>query len=405
MLRGETRRYHDSVWGSNFQPDDFIPLFKAEAYDPDRIVQIAKDAGMKYIIPFCKHHDGYCLWPSSFTDRDAVDMQPHRDLIRPIVDACRRENMKFGFYFSVEEWFYPILKNGKKYIREWGGNLKPYNESEEKIHLTGKKPVEDFFADYIEPQAKEFIDMYDPDILWFDGDWTDFPETLHTPQIISYFFNNAEGRKEVAVNDRIGRIRFRAGDFFCSEYHALPEDYEFKHYWEENRGISQSFGYNRDDTEENILSVADFIRQFIRTVSNNGNLLLIVNPDGQGALPEMQEKRLREIGKWLNINEEAIYGSRPWLASSQGDSIHFTQSKDKKTVFAICSKFPETELIIKSVYLTPETGKVVMLGAENTPLEWSQQPEQLYTRLVIKIPETLFEQRKNEYAWVFKITL
>jgi alpha-L-fucosidase len=405
MLSGATKIHHDSVWGSDFMPDDFIPLFTAEGYDPEWYVELAKDAGMKYLIPFCKHHDGYCLWPSSFTGRDAVDMPPHRDLIRPLVDACNREGLKFGFYFSVEEWFYPIEKDGRKFVREWGGEMKPYDSSMDKIQLTGKTPVADFFADYIEPQAKEFIDLYDPDILWFDGDWTDYPETLRTPQIIAHFFNNAADRKEVTVNDRIGRIRFRAGDFFCSEYHALPEDYEFKHVWEENRGISQSFGYNSDDTEGNVLAVGEFIHLFIRTVSNNGNMLLIVSPDGSGALPKIQETRLREIGKWLKINGEAIYGSRPWLAAAQGDSIRFTQSKDGTTVYAICTKFPDRELTVNSVYLSPETGKVSMLGADDTPLEWEQRPDGLYTRLVVKIPESLFDKRKNDYAWTFKITL
>jgi alpha-L-fucosidase len=438
MLDGKTKEYHEKTWGKNFMPDDFIPLFTADDYNPDQLVAIAKDAGIKYLIPFCKHHDGFCLWGSSYTARDAVDLGPRRDLIRPLADACNREGLKFGFYFSVEEWFYPVLKDGKKYIREWGGKLQDWDESKTKIHLTGKYPVKDFFGDYIEPQAKEFINKYDPDILWFDGDWTDFPETYHTPDIIAHFYNRAEGRKKVALNDRNGRVRFQIGDFFCSEYHELPEDYEFKHYWEENRGISQSFGYNRDDTDENVLSAKDFIHLFIRTVSNNGNLLLIVNLDGKGALPAIQEYRLREIGKWLKINGEAIYGSRPWLASSQDlkpeqmranigtsggaateqkdinpqksddagkDAIRFTQSKDGKTVYAICTQFPKDELVINSIYASPTTGKVVMLGAEDTPLEWKQEPASIYSRLKIKIPDSLYELRQNEYAWVFKITL
>ncbi|MDR0559317.1 MAG: alpha-L-fucosidase [Prevotellaceae bacterium] len=430
--------YHEKTYGKDFMPDDFIPLFTAENYRPEWLIELAKEAGMKYVIPFCKHHDGFCLWASSYTRRDAMDMGPKRDLVRPLVEACYRNGLKFGFYFSLDEWYYPIIdKDGKKLIREWANKgYYPWESSKEKIHLTGKYPVKDFFADYIVPQANEFIDMYDPDILWFDGDWEMSADEYRSPEIISHFYNHAAGRKEVALNDRNGRTRFQIGDFFCSEYHALPEGYEFKHTWEENRGISQSFGYNREDTEENVLSSKDFIHMFIRTVSENGNLLLIVNLDGKGALPEVQERRLREIGKWLKINGEAIYSTRPWLAAvqkiegetvklnegifggiapsdaaSQTDSkpqstgeVRFTQSKDGKTVYAICTEFPKGRLELNSLHLG-KTGRVVMLGADGSELKWSHKPAFDRMKLVIDIPDSLYEQRKNEYAWVFKITL
>jgi alpha-L-fucosidase len=438
MLEGKVKEYHEKTWGKNFMPDDFIPLFTAENYNPDWLADLAKEAGMKYIIPFCKHHDGFCLWESSYTQRDAMDMGPKRDLVRPLVDACYKNGLKFGFYFSLDEWYYPIIKDGKKQIREWGAKkYSPWDESKVKIHLTGKQPVEDFFGDYIVPQATEFIDKYDPDILWFDGDWEMFADEYRSPEIIAHFYNHAEGRKEVALNDRNGRTRFKIGDFFCSEYHRLPQGYEFKHPWEENRGISQSFGYNREDTEENVLNARDFIHMFIRTVSENGNLLLIVNLDGKGGLPEVQERRLREIGKWLKINGEGIYSTRPWLAASQEmaaeqilrnigttggagnaaetdaskekdkqkGTVYFTQSKDGKTVYAICTEFPKDELVINSIYASKSTGKVSMIGAEDMPLEWTQYPGHDYTKLIVKIPDALYEKRKNEYAWVFKITL
>jgi alpha-L-fucosidase len=399
MLEGKVKEYHEKTWGKDFMPDDFIPLFTAENYKPEWLVDLAKDAGMKYIIPFCKHHDGFCLWSSSYTQRDALDMGPKRDLIRPLVDACYKNGLKFGFYFSLDEWYYPVIKDGKKQIREWASKYTPYDESKEKIHLTGKHPVEDFFGDYIVPQANEFIDKYDPDILWFDGDWDMLAEEYHSPEIIAHFYNHAQGRKEVALNDRIGKARFKLGDFFCSEYHGLPQGYEFKHPWEENRGISQSFGYNREDTEENVLSAKDFIHMFIRTVSENGNLLLIVNLDGKGALPEVQERRLREIGKWLKVNGEAIYNSRPWLLTHQNDGkIRFTQSKDGKTVYAICTEFPKNDLVLQSLYLG-ENSTITMIGAENTNLQWKYENWDIK----ITIPETLYEQRKNEHAWVFRI--
>jgi alpha-L-fucosidase len=406
------RKYHEKTWGKDFMPDDFIPLFTAENYQPERLMQLAADAGMKYVIPFCKHHDGFCLWPSSYTDRDAMDMGPRKDLVRPLVEECNRLGLKFGFYFSVEEWRTPMIINGEKKIRKWNTNhgheIQPWDPSTIKNVMSGKYFINgDFFTDYIVPQAKEFIDMYDPDILWFDGEWDTPMEELHTPDIISYFYNRAESRKPVAINDRNGRSRHKVGDFFCSEYHSVPNDLKARHPWEENRGISQSFGYNREDTEANVLPVDDFIDLFTRTVSENGNLLLIVNLDGTGALPEVQERRLREIGKWLRVNGEAIYGSRPWLVTQQNDGkIRFTQSKDGQTVYAICTDFPEKELVLQSLYPS-RRAKVVMLGAEHIELETqivTNRSSYQYD-LAIRIPESLYQNRKNDYAWVFKITL
>jgi alpha-L-fucosidase len=417
VYRDEYKKYVTEKYGKDFKPDDFIPMFTAENYQPEKLMRIAADAGMKYVIPFCKHHDGFCLWSSSYTGRDAMDMGPHRDFIRPLVDECNRLGLKFGFYFSVEEHCTPILVNGEKKIRRWtdnrygdiidGNPYHPWDPARIKYNMSGKYLIDgDFFTDYMVPQAKEFIDMFDPDILWFDGEWMMTPEELHTPEIISYFYNKAEGRKEVANNDRNGQSRFKFGDFFCSEYHQITDEMKLAHPWEENRGISQSFGYNWQDTEENVLSIDDFIDLFTRTVSENGNLLLIVNLDGKGALPEVQERRLHEIGKWLKINGEAIYSSRPYLVTNQDNGkIRFTQSKDGKTVYAICTDFPKDKLKLKPFYLGKKS-KISMLGAEHIELQWEQVKTGWENRdLEITIPESLYEQRKNEYAWVFKISL
>jgi alpha-L-fucosidase len=409
LHREADKAYHEQTWGKDFMPDDFIPLFTAENYDPQWLAGLAKEAGMKYIIPFCKHHDGFCLWPSSYTGRNALQMGPHRDLIRPLVDECNQLGLKFGFYFSVEEWRMPVIENGEKKVRMWNAQPEPWNPDPKQIKkmMSGKYFIEgDFFTHYIVPQAKEFIDLYDPDILWFDGEWDYLMETQHTPDILSYFLNRAEGRKEVTFNDRNGQSRHKIGDFFTSEYHSLPPEVKLTHPWEENRGISQSFGYNWQDTEENVLTVDEFIDLFVRTVSENGNLLLIVNLDGKGGLPDVQERRLREIGKWLKVNGEAIYGSRPWIVTGEEDGkIRYTQSKDGRAVYAVCTDFPKDELKLKSLYIGPHS-QVTMLGAENEALQWKLQPGSWSERdLVITIPPSLYDKRKNEYAWVFKVSL
>ena len=310
------RRYHEKNWGSDFERDDFLPLFTAKDYDPARLVELAEETGMKYVVPFCKHHAGFCMWPSAFTRRDAGDMGPRRDLIEPLAKHCRYKGLKFGFYLSIEEWEYPLLDaNNQLVVRRWGGGAAPYTPDLDN-KVTGKIPVRDYATEYLVPQAKEYIDAYDPDLIWYDGDWSTTPEQLHTYDIAAYLYNRAEGRKAVAVNDRYGRTRSKRGDFFTSEYdHMGDQSKKSTRAWEECRGISQSYGYNWQDTEENVITAKQLIDMFVDIVANGGNLLLMVNLDGQGALPEVQANRLRDIGNWLKINGEGIYATRPFRPS------------------------------------------------------------------------------------------
>ena len=348
--------YHKKNWGNDFKRDDFIPLFQAREYHPEKLINIAKEAGMKYVVPFCKHHSGFCLWPSSFTQRDAGDMGPKRDLIKPLVENCQKEGLKFGFYFSVDEWEYPVIGDANNIEpRSWSyqNRIKPSLKEMEK-RATGKIAVRDFAKDYLVPQAVEFIDRYDPDLIWYDGEWLTEEEEIKTYEIASYYYNQTEGKKEVAVNDRYGtkdskRLRFERGDFYTSEFHSLEDENKKSfHAWEECRGISQSFGYNWQDTDENVISSKKFIDMFVDIVSHGGNLLLIVNLDGQGALPKIQENRLQDIGKWLKVNGEGIYATRPYKQQAEG-SVSYTQSKDGQYVYAILKEWPVNELHMKGV--------------------------------------------------------
>jgi len=410
----EVAKYHREKWGDNFQRDDFIPLFTAEDFDPEEIAKVAEDAGMRYVVPFCKHHDGFCLWPSSYTKRNAMEMGPKRDLIGPLSDACRKRGLKFGFYFSLEEWEYPVIQDGRKMLRLWTtadgepDKIVPFDEAAMAGKITGKIPVKDFVNDYIIPQANEFVDRYDPDILWLDGDWTAYAEDLGSREIVSHFYNNARGRKPVAANDRLGRfMRFNIGDFFTSEYGARnTERAKLLHKWEECPGVSQSFGYNWQDTEKNITSAEDLIDMLVGIVSENGNLLLVVNLDGKGAMPAYIRDRLHDVGRWLRVNGEAIYGSRPWLVASQGENIRFTRSKDGRYLYAIHKGWPEEDVELLDLWLDAES-KIEMLGAGG-PLEWKNVPEGSYGRggkVAVSVPESLKGAFHSEHAVTLRIEL
>jgi alpha-L-fucosidase len=417
--------YHNKNWGADIERGDFIPLFQAKNYNPKKLVDLAVESGMKYLIPFSKHFSGFCLWPTSYTHLDAGD-RLGKDLILPLVENCRKNGLKFGFYYGTQDWEYPIIgEDGELLCRSWfRGNttIGKYDPSElsstsskkrvsipdwENV-IPGKIPVRDYLKDYLIPQAVEFIDRYDPDIVWYDGDWTIPVEELGTYEISAYFYNQAEGRKEVAVNDRYGLVnnrvlRKKRGDIFTSEYgyadNGINPGKWMEHAWEENRGISQSFGFNWEDTEANVLTPKELIDMFVNIVSAGGNLLLIVNLDGQGALPDIQEKRLKEIGKWLKVNGEGIYFTRPYTSFSE-NKVCYTRSKDYKTVFAISLEWPGKNLELKSV--KPADGSKIYLLGYKEALEWSHKNG--VTTIVL--PEKLQKEsnRPCQYAYTFKIS-
>ena len=376
------RNYHIKNWGEDFQRDHFIPLFKASDFNSEELAELFSECGAKYVVPFSKHHSGFCLWPSSYTHRDVMDMGPKRDIMSPLAEACKKLGMKFGFYFSLSEWEYPLLKeDGTLANFSWNKEI-PYSDDME-YKASGKIAVKDFVNEYIIPQAAEFIEKYSPDILWFDADWADKASALGGYDIAAYFYNISQ--KPVAVNDRYGlgepdeiKGRFTAarprqwlrtirGDFFTDEYGDTSEciDIENYHPWEACRGISQSYGNNWQDDESNVISAKEFVSMFADIVARGGNLLLLINLDGQGAIPEIQMKRLKEIGSWLKANGKAVYATRP-LRPFTKNGISYTRSKDGATSYAIISNPSRKTILEISV---PDGAKVTDVAAGNT-LEW-----------------------------------
>ncbi|MBD3288419.1 alpha-L-fucosidase, partial [candidate division KSB1 bacterium] len=388
-MYGMHKGYHQKTWGEDFHRDDFIRLFTAENFDAEEIVQLSKQTGAKYIVPFNKHHDGFCLWDSRFTHRDVVDMLPGRDLTREFIDACEKAGLYHGFYFSVEEYEYPMISenDGDLTVRLWSKSMAPdnagvvetdgeiYTDFDPALHnrmLSGKIPVTDFINEYIVPQAKDFIDRYNPDILWFDGEWQRPASYYKTPEIVAYFYNQAEGAKEVVANDRLGKgTREHHGDFYTSETDEVVTKMDYP--WEENRSMSESYGYNRSDSLENYLTPDELIEMLVRIVAKGGNLNLIVNPDGSGKIPDIQKNLLSELGDWLQVNGEAIYNTRPYESlcdnTQLGQPVWYTMSKDSTFGYAIVFDWSKSETFICTNANIVWESEVYLLGYDK-PLEW-----------------------------------
>lgn len=421
-MYGMLKDYHNKIWGADFQRDDFIPLFTAENFDAEEVIELTVMAGAKYFVPFNKHHDGYCLWDSKFTQRDVVDMVPGRDITQELVDACKKAGLPHGFYFSVEDYEYPLIKkDGKLHARLWSKNMAPdnagtaeadgeyYSDFDSKYFNrvnSGKIPVYDFIDDYLVPQAKDFIDQYEPDILWFDGEWQRPAAYYRTPDIVAYFYNKYEGVKEVVSNDRMGQeTREHHGDYYTSETDEVVTKMDYP--WEENRSMSESYGYNWSDSLANYMSADELIQMFVRIVAKGGNLNLIVNPDGTGRIPQIQKDLLKELGDWLKINGEAIYGTRPYEAlcdqTQLGQPVWYTMSKDSTYGYAIVFNWPKSETFIcKEANPVWET-EVHMLGYDK-PLKWVDTGMKLWS-LSAEIPEEMLRdplKRPCKHAWVLR---
>ena len=386
------KAYHEKNWGEDFKRDHFIDLFRGRKFDAPALVKLFDACGAKYVVPVLKHHSGFCLWDCSYTFRDSVDQGAHRDFAREVSDACRAQGLKFGAYVSqAGEWEYPILQDD--------GSIRIWREASQMVDCTpdmewkasGKIAVKDFVRDYIVPQTTEFIDRYDPDILWYDYDWATFAHKNGSYIITAYLYNRAEGRKEVACNDRYGKakpeeikgrftkrprewLRTVRGDFFTDEWGDTEEclDPAKWHPWESCSGISKAYGNHWQETADMVMSEREFVIHFADIVARGGNLLLLVNLDPQGEIPAVQRERLLQIGKWLKRYGEAVYATRI-LAPYKTDAVDYTRSKDGKTAYAIVKRPAETVTLTCAI---PDGAAVTVIG-EGAPLKTEKVPEGL----------------------------
>jgi alpha-L-fucosidase len=379
-IRGETRAFHQRVYGKDFPYFDFAPRFTAELFDADQWADIFQRAGAKYVVLVSKHHDGFALWPSKTANEswgrpcNAVDIGPRRDLVGELSAAVRKKNLEMGFYFSLYEWFNPL----------WLTNKDAYIER----HMI--------------PQFKDLVTRYSPAVIFSDGEWELPSEKWRAPELLAWLFNDSPVAQQVVVNDRWGReTRHHHGGYYTTEYGAgLPGS---SHAWEENRGIGHSYGYNRNEDLDDYATGQRILLTLIDTVSRGGNLLLNVGPTADGRIPVEMQDRLAYVGRWLAQNGEAIYGTRVFREGAQwsagrrqeldtstnyrakydvealtlhpapGDArkeILFTRRD--RTLYAIVPRYPQGSLIVRDVRLAKDA-RIALLGTRHQDVRWQQK--------------------------------
>ncbi|HVQ28615.1 MAG TPA: alpha-L-fucosidase [Vicinamibacteria bacterium] len=293
-IQSGTWEYHRRQYGAETPYQDFAPQFRAELFDPDHWAQVFKASGAKYVVLTSKHHEGYALWPSREASAtwgrpwNAVEIGPKRDLLGDLSKAVRGQGLKMGYYYSLYEWYNPLwLKDKPRFVRE-----------------------------HMFPQFKDLVTRYEPSIIFSDGEW-DLPSAeWKSPELLAWLFNESKVKDEVVINDRWGKdSRHKHGGYWTTEY--TPGMSGSDHPWEESRGMGFSYGYNRAERLEHYHSGRDLVVMLTDLVSRGGNLLLDIGPAADGTIPVVMEERLLEIGSWLAVNGEAIYGTRPWTTPKQ----------------------------------------------------------------------------------------
>lgn len=374
-----TMAYHQQNYGTDHPYDKFIPLWKAEAYRPIEWARFAKQMGAKYMFITAKHHDGFCLWSSKYTDRNAKKMGPKKDILGQYFAAARKEGLKVGLYYSLYEWFNPL----------YTGKDIPY---------AGLKKVDRYVDDFMIPQIRELIDLYHPDFFFFDGEW-EHPEPFwKMKEVVAYYYNEAAKRhQEVFVNDRFGAgERGKHGDLYNVEYSfEKGNEGRLNHKWSFWQGIAKTFGYNQDTDQEDCLSPKQFIDKVVDGVSRNGNFDINVGPTAAGLIPDYEQYPLLKLGEWLGVNGEAIYETRYWSTQAEGDA-RFTSKNDY--VYAIFLKWQGAEFKLKSVKPIAGT-QINMLGVPGD-LSWTWDAGK---GLTIEYPREKARPTSRSYAWAFKI--
>jgi len=395
--------HHAETYGQDFSYDDFVPLFNAAIgrWDPNDWADLFRRAGARYVVLTSKHHDGFLLWPSERPNPKKRDYVASRDIVGELTEAVRAQGptMRMGLYYSGG--------------LDWTFDQRPIGDV---VDLLDTMPQGTDYVQLVDHHWRELIERYEPSVVWND---IGYPAAANVNELFADYYNRLP---DGVVNDRfmqmdlshsvLGRILRRRPvrvivsrllqwayarmeslpvsghcDFRTPEYAAFSKITEHK--WEETRGLGYSFGYNRNEGPDNLISLEKLIHSFVDTVSKNGNLLLNVGPMADGTIPESQRERLLGLGQWLDVNGEAIFGTRPWLraegSTDGGIPVRFTQKQS--SLYAILLGKPSRQEV--SIDLAPAAADtIVHLLGHDSPLPCTQNGQRLTVSLPGDLPES-----------------
>lgn len=419
-------KHHLKTYGdpADFGYHDFVPMFKAEHFDPEDWAALFQQAGARFAGPVAQHHDGFAMWASEVNPWNVMDKGPERDILGELFSSLKKREMKTIATFhharngqrnadKPENW-YNAYDSHYPYVPDW-----PTSTTDPELRkLYGNFPTIDEFNQYWLDQVNEVVDKYSPDIIWYDS-WLNLIPESYRQEMAAHFFNHGSKNNQEVVTCHKQTDMPMSCSVLDFEQGGRREIYPMP--WMTDITISnRSWSYIEGQTYKD---AAPVLRNMIDVWSKNGIVLLNISPRADGVIPDEQRKVLLEIGAWLEKYGEAVYETRPFdlfgygtandIAGAHGgqsakmeytaEDVRFTVSKDDKTMYVFFLGKPEAGKRIqmrslgKHRYPTRSPIKRVTLLGTNTEVEWELTTNHFY----LTIPEV----EMNELATVFKFEL
>jgi alpha-L-fucosidase len=425
MYRPGTDEYKHQIatYGTleKFGYKDFLPMFKAEHFDPTAWAELFKKAGAKYVVPVAEHHDGFAMYDSGLSDWTAAKMGPHKDVIGELGKAVRAAGLHFGVSsHRVEHNFFlgvgraiPSDVNDPQYAAFYG-------PAHNWLESPSGTPLSDDFT-YVSAawtndwlaRAAEIVEKYHPEVVYFDWWIGQASIRPNLTQFAAFYYNSS-----LKYGDHVGVINYK--DYAMQEHSAVLDvergqlsDIRPLH-WQTDTSVSnKSWGYIKNDTFK---SPEFVVHQLIDIVSKNGNLLLNIGPRSDGTIPEEVQQVLLNVGAWLDVNGEAIYGTRPWRTYGEGptkvasgsfhdtDTAKYTAEDFRFTtkgdvLYVLGFAWPSNgEAVVHALALTVgarPVNSVALLGSD-AKVQFEQRPDGLH----VKLPA----QASSQYAYALRVT-
>ncbi len=418
----EINRHQVATYGplDKFGYKDFIPMFKAEHFDAQAWAKLFKDAGAKYVVPVFEHHDGFAMYDSGLSDWTAMKMGPHRDTSGELAVAVRAQGMHLGAssHRIEHDWFMDGGRQEPSDVND-PANAALYGPAHDRISETNDLLSEDWT--YVSPayakdwlaRDAEIVEKYHPDLMYFDW-WIGQPSVRpYLEKFAAFYYNASSARGTVGIiNYKLVDMR-RGSAVLDIERGQLSSIYPDT--WQTDTSVSnKSWGYIDNDT----FKTPDFIvHQLADIVSKNGNLLLNIGPKSDGTIPQPVQQVLLDVGSWLKVNGDAIYGTRPWTVFGEGPtkveegSFHDVDTKPYTAddfrfttkggaLYAIEMAWPEKgEALVHSLPTsrvgTSPVDKVTLL-ATGQDVPFQQKEDGLHLQVKGQAP--------GKYAFAYRIT-
>ena len=409
--------YHREHYGDQDEVGykDLVPRFKTPAFDADRWASLFKEAGARFAGPVAVHHDNYLMWDSELSRWNAAEVGPERDITGELAEAIRERDMKFiaSFHHGFSWRYYEPA-----YTYDAGDPQ--YSDLYCEPHESGAPPTDSYQTMWLD-KVKEAVNNYSPSLIWFDFGLGKVIQPEYQRRMFAFYYNWA------LEHDRLGVVTHKhGGPAHGGDIHQYTGVLDFErgrsdhltdYPWLTDTSIGPWYHHKNPDYK----STNELVDILVDIVSKNGCMLLNVGPDARGRIPKKGRELLRGLGGWLDVNGDAIYGTRPWKVYGEGPThvkggafiesegspytpqdLRFTQSKDGERLYVIALGWPGDDLTVRSMQVDERASgaRIELLGREkalNYHLNDQRQP-------VIEIPKMDANERPCEHACAFRLT-